>query len=299
MKKVINRANIHGYVYDCNLKISEVKKADSPVFGTKFITGKISVATDEECINVVDIRFGYVPPTTKNGSPNKTYDVLDQIMNGATVLKDGKENAIKVTASPSIVCNDFMNRQNELVSAKSLEGGFISIVNSVTPQAKFEADFLVTKYTHYDEDTENEKPEYGKLDGYVFLFNGAIQPVSFNVKDAGGMGYFESAVVPDQPLFLKVEGDIISKTIKVKKEEQGAWSVIVKEYDQTFREYLITQAKEAYELGDESILTQDEYKKALADRELKLAEVKKAHEERQNAPATTAPAPAAEGGFGW
>lgn len=300
MKKMLNRVDIQGYVYEHDLKISKVKKTDSPNFGKEFITGKVSIATDEECVNVVTVKFGYVTPTTKNGSPSKNYEVLEKIMNGgATVVANGKENALKVKVSPSLICNDFYNRDGELVSGKSLDGGFISIVNSVEPKAKFEVDFFATKATHVDENPDKQTPEYVKVDGYVFTFNGAIHPVTLNVKNELGMSFFENNVEDKKPLFVKVGGDIISKSIKVTKEEQGAWSTIVKEYTQSFKEYLINEANEPYDLNDDSILTQDEFKKALADREVHLAEVKQQYEERQNAPATPAAAPAAQGNFGW
>ena len=80
----------------------------------------------------------------------------------------------------------------------------------------------------------------------------------------------------------------------------------VKEYERKVREWIITgTAKEAYEIGDEKNgITVDEISKALADREVYLADVKKRQDEYQasknNGTTTTtasAGVTAAQGGF--
>ena len=53
MKKCINRVILSGYLYEHNLAIKTVKDQTSENFGKEFINGTISIAVDEEGLNVI------------------------------------------------------------------------------------------------------------------------------------------------------------------------------------------------------------------------------------------------------
>ena len=220
-----------------------------------------------------------------------------------------------VKVDTALALNDFYSQRNgeeTLVSAKRNNGGFVTIITSLEQEENkrntFECDMLIngTQYVEANEE-KNISQDYLILKGAVFSYNNAILPVDFVVKNPGGIKFFESLdISPKNLVFTKVWGNINSETIVRKVEEESAFGEpSIKEYTRTVREWVVvgTSKKEAiYEIGDsENGITADEIKKALADREVYLADIKKRQDEYQasknqttNSPAT---ATAAQGGF--
>ena len=77
MKAVVNKSHIEGYIYEHTLE-SKVSGPNSKNPGTEFISGNLSVATDEAILNIVTVHFSYVTPTTKNGNPQVTVTVCSK-----------------------------------------------------------------------------------------------------------------------------------------------------------------------------------------------------------------------------
>lgn len=316
MRKTINKEHVEGRVYEHNLALKTVQNRESANFGKEFIGGTLDIATDEDCLNIVTINFTYVTETTSKGNKNETFTALKTIIeSGKTVLVDGKDAATMVKVDTALGVNDFYtnrNGQEELVTAKRNDGGFVHIVNKLCDEAArstFECDMLIngTKLVEADEE-RNIAEDYLVVKGAVFNFRNALQPVEFVVKNPGGIRYFESLdASPSNLVFTKVWGSMKSETIKTVKEEESAFGdPVVKEYERKRREWVITgTAKEAYELDDEQNgITMDEVKNALADREKYLADVKKRQDEYQASKnSTTTPnaggagVTAAQGGF--
>lgn len=293
MRKTINKTTIIGRVYEQNLteKISG-DTAKTP--GVEFINGTIDIATDEACLNIVQIHFTYVTDTTKKGSKNSTYTALKKIINeNKTILTVGKENAMMVKIADSALdLNDFYTNRNgeeTLVSAKRNEGGFVTILTSLPEEKernRFETDMLIngTQYVEADPEKNIDK-DYLIVKGAVFNFRNDIKPVEFVVKSEGGIKYFESLdASPKNLTFTKVWGTINSETIVRRVEEESAFGEpSVKEYTRNVREWVITGTSKpdmVYEIGDsENGITESDIKKALADREVYLADVKKRADE--------------------
>ncbi len=316
MKKTVNKEQIIGRLYDASqLTIKKVQNSDSEHFGEDFIGGSMDIATDDDCLNIVTVRFTFVQEKYKSGKVNNTFGVLKNIIeNGKTIVADGKDNATIVKVDASLGLNDFYTTRNGeevLVSAKTNSGSFVSIINKLPDEDSrntFECDMLIngTRYVEADEE-KNIKEDYLVVKGAVFDFRNAILPVEFIVHNKGGIKYFESLEAsPQNPTFTKVWGKINSETIIDKREEESAFGEpAVKEYTKTIREWVITGTSKpdaTYEIGDEERgVTLDEIKKAIADREVYLAGVKKKSDEYQaskgTAKATAATAPAAAGGF--
>lgn len=293
MRKVLNKEHIEGRVYEHNLAIKTVQNSESKNFGKEFIGGTLDVATDEDCLNIVTITFTYVTETTSKGSKNETYSTLKNIIeNGKTVLVDGKDAATLVKVDTALAVNDFYTSRNgeeTLVTAKRNEGGFVHTINKLCdPAARntFEMDMLIngTRLVEADEE-RNIAEDYLIVKGAVFNFRNAILPVEFIVKNPSGIKYFESLEASSSNMvFTKVWGKINSETIKtVKTEESMFGEAKVTEYERTIKEWVITgTANETYEIDDEQNgITLDEIKKALADREVYLADVKKRQDEYQ------------------
>ena len=164
-----------------------------------------------------------------------------------------------------------------------------------------------TQYIEADEE-RNIAEDYLIVKGAVFNFKNDILPVELICRNKGGIKYFESLDASPQNLtFTKVWGKITSQTIVRRVEEESAFGEpAVKEYTRTSREWVITGTSKpdaVYEIGDsEKGITTEDIKKAMADREVHLADVKRRQDEYQaskNAGATTnvTSAPAAAGGF--
>ena len=110
-----------------------------------------------------------------------------------------------------------------------------------------------------------------------------------------GMNYFESLdVTKSNPVFTKVWGEIVcaSETTKV-VEESAFGEASVKTYTKRTKEWIITGTNtEPYEIGDAATgITIEEVQKAMADREVYLAERKK-NAEDYRASQNSSPSPA-------
>ena len=318
MRNPINKEHIEGRVYDFDLTEKTVENAQSKFYGKNFISGTVDVVTDDAGLNVVQIHYVFVQPTTSTGKANSTFNALKEIMtNGKTVTKDGFENATMVKADPSLALNDFYTDRTgewQLVSAKRNQGGFISIVKSINTaeaaRSTFECDMLINGTRYVEADPEkNITNDYLVIKGAVFSYNKSILPVEFTCEDKNGIKYFESLdASPTNPTFTKVWGIVKSETIVTRKEEASEFGApTVKEYTNTVKKYLVTgttTSDKVYEIGDATNgITAEEVKKALEDREIYLAQEKKRAEDYKaqkasgTAAATTTTAPAAAGGF--
>ena len=316
MRKPINKEHVEGRVYEHNLAIKTVQNRESANFGKEFIGGTLDIATDEDCLNIVTINFTYVTETTAKGTKNETYTALKNIIEtGKTVLVDGKDAATMVKVDTALGVNDFYTSRNGeevLVSAKRNDGGFVHIVNKLCDldaRNTFECDMLINGTRLVEANEEKKIPaDYLVVKGAVFNFRNALLPVEFIVKNEGGIKYFESLEASvSEPVFTKVWGKINCETIIDKREEESAFGEsAVKEYERKIKEWVITgTAKEVYEFGDEKNgITADEIKKAMADREVYLADVKKRQDDYKASQAATttsnagsAGVTAAQGGF--
>ena len=295
MRKALNRERVEGRIYDHDLALKTVQNTESKNYGKEFIGGSIDIATDDDNLNIVQVYFTYVTETTSKGNKNATFTALKNIIdNGKTILNNGADNATMVRIDTALALNDFYTQRNGdevLVSAKRNNGGFVTIVNSLgdaDTRNTFECDMLIngTKYVEADPE-KNIAEDYLVVKGAVFDFRNAILPVEFVVRNANGIKYFESLdASPQNMVFTKVWGKINSETIVTRREEESAFGEpSVKEYTRTVREWVITGTSKpdsVYEIGDaENGITAEEIKKALADREVYLADVKKKADEYQ------------------
>ena len=307
MKAVVNKSHIEGYIYEHTLE-SKVSGPNSKNPGTEFISGNLSVATDESILNIVTVHFSYVTPTTKNGGTNSTYTALSNIISGVAgnIMQHGKEKAAKVRIDSAIGLNEFYTERNgktELVSAKRNEGGFGHVVDTLNEDEKtrstFECDMLITKATRIEPNEEKNIPEKVVIKGCIFDFRKALLPIEFVATNPNAMNYFEGLEPsPSEPVFTKVWGRQISETIKNSVVEESAFGEdYVKSVESTRKEFLVTGAsKVPYLWDDESSITAAELKEAMAARETYLASIKQRQDEYQasknqaKAAAFTAPA---------
>ena len=318
MRKMENKENIQGLLYEHKLVLGTVKREDSENFGKEFIRGSVSIATDDACLNIVKVDYSYEPPIhKKSGKTNKNFAILKKIIDeGKTVLEEGAEAATKIKVDSSLWVNDFVdNGTKEIVAAKQNSGGFISIPDKLVDEkdrSTFKVDMFINSVKRIDADeTKGIMEDYLLVNGFVFNFRNNIAPVSLTVRSIGGISYFEGLDPSNAaPVLTNVWGKMVthSSVSTAAAEESAFGEEYVDTSERKFREWLITgTAKMPYELG-EGVLTVEELTTAMADREIHLADVRQKDAEYQaskaatqgadiTAPATVATAAPAAGGF--
>jgi hypothetical protein len=286
MRKAQNVEHVEGRIYQHDLAVKQVQNKESKNFGKDFISGNIEVATDEAGLNVIKVHFTYVTETTNSGSKNNTFTNLKRIIDeNKTWVTEGKDGALKVRIDTALALNDFYNNEDNLVSTKTNEGGFVTIINELNEEKErntFSVDMVITGVTHVDKDSDKNIDEHAIVRGAVFNFRNDLLPVDFKVKSAEGIKYFEDLGVTNaEPIYTRVWGKIISETTTTTQEVESAFGeAAVRTYRNTNKEWVITgTAKVPYDFGDENILTADELTKAAQDREVYLADVKKRNDE--------------------
>lgn len=287
MKQMINQERIEGRVYQHDLAVKTVQNQQSPNFGKEFIAGTLDVATDEAGLNVLQVHFTYVTEFTKSGGKNATYAALKRIIDdGKTVITDGVNLATRVRIDTALALNDFYAQDGSLVSVKTNEGGFVTIVGELCPENErntFTTDMLITNVNTVEVNEEKNIMEpYVTVRGAVFNFRNALLPVEFVVRNEAGMKYFEElGVTSAEPVFTKVWGKINATTITIEKTEESAFGeAAVKTYERKTKEWTITgTARIPYDYGDEAVLTAEDVTKAMQDREVYLADIKKRADE--------------------
>lgn len=275
----VNNVHCEGYVFNHTLSNRTSQKT-----GTPFIMGDLNIATDEDATNVVTVHFTYVTETySKSGKPNATYAVLQSIIDDNNTYENNGKDATKVRVDGQIEVNDFYTRDGELASPKRIRGSFVHTMNAGQSFAKrpatFEAEIVIAGCS---EKEVEDGDDYVELRGYVFDYRNSVLPVTFNTRSDGGKKYFlDQDISSNNPLVTKVWGDIVSMIVKTEKTVESAFGEpTVDVTTRTVRSWnVIGASAEPMEWDDESTITKDELKQALADREVYLAEVKQRQDE--------------------
>ena len=158
------------------------------------------------------------------------------------------------------------------------------VVNVPSYNAKF---MYVTSEVDIEESitTENinkviKTSVYNKIEEEYELVT--VIPVEFIVDKPNGMQHFEALEATNaNPIYTKVWGNIISRTIITTETEEGAFGEpLIREVQRKSKKWVIAStSKYPYDFGDEKILTMEEVQKAIQNREIYLAEVKKRAED--------------------
>ena len=310
-KTMINQTHIEGVLYEHALE-AKVTGDTSKNPGTPFISGTISIATDDAMTNIVPIHFTYVTATFGSGKPNDTYTTLSNIVNGTfgTYMKDGADKAVKLRVDSAIGLNEFYTDRNgkeELVSAKRNEGGFVHKVDAIDEDEKvrntFKVDMVINCVTHVEADEEKQMPEKAVIKGAIFDFRKSLLPVEFSATNPNAIAYFEGlGATQKEPVFTCVWGRQVSETIvRTVTTESAFGEDEVREIKSNRRDFVITgAAKDTYVWDDEGSITAAELNAAIQKREIDLAAMKKRQDEYKASRNATTPANAiapATGGF--
>jgi len=313
MRKNKNEELIEGYVFSSDLEL-KVSGENSKNPGTKYISGNLNVATDEDGLNVIPVHYTYVTEFTKKtdekGNPikNRTWTALTQIMEGAkekhTWLDGGKDSAMKVRLLTSADTSDYYRQSDDSMQTfQRNEGGFVNIVTDLSKgvRNRFTLDIMIIGVEDVEADLERKVEEYAKIHAYIFNYKNDMQPFTLIAKSGPAIRYFLSLDASKRnPVYTQVAGTIENTTQVTKKTVESAFgepSVDVTE--KHIREWVINWAKvEPYVIGLDDTITADEINEAMNNRELHLAEVKtrakKFFESQENAFANNIPVPTTE-----
>lgn len=308
-KTMINQTHIEGVLYEHNLE-SKVSGDTAKNPGTPFISGSISIATDDAMTNIVPVHFTYVTATFGSGKPNDTYTTLSNIINGTfgTYMKDGADKAVKLRVDSALGLNEFYTDRDgkeTLVSAKRNEGGFVHKVDALDEDEKvrntFKADMIITSVTMVEGDPEKNTVDKAVVKGAIFNFRKDLMPVEFSAVNKNAMNYFLGLDASQKnPVFTCVWGRQVSETIVRQIVTESAFGEDeVREVKNTRRDFVITgAAKEPYVWDDEGSITAAELNEAIQKREVDLAAMKKRQDEYKASKNRITPAAApAQGGF--
>ena len=209
MRNNKNIVYVEGYVYNFSL-FANVAGPNSKNPGQEYINGTVNIATDEDGINIVSVRYTYVTPTWKSGKENETYTILKALLDGAPVWeKDGKDKATKLRIQGDVEVNDFMGRDGNMVETKQVRGGFTHYANDGfrDKHNNFETDMLITGTNLVEVENGND---YMQISGYVFNFRNDFIPVTYSLTNEAGIKYFESLDISmNNPYYVYVWGKIV------------------------------------------------------------------------------------------
>ena len=287
MRKIVNREHIEGILFQHDLELKTVQNETSANYGKEFIAGNVEIAVDEEGLNVIPVHFTYVTEVTNSGKKSPTFTALKRIIDeDKSIVSVGKDEAFKIKIDNGLSVNDFYSNDDQLVSVKVNEGGFISIVNNLCDEKErntWEADMVITGCNIIEADPEkNIDADYMQVKGAIFNFRNELLPIEFILRNKDGFKHFEDMdASPAEPTFTKVWGRIncLTKTTTV-EEETAFGEAAVRTYERKVKEWEITGTPKviSYDFGGED-LTVEELTKAMQDRELKLADIKKRSDE--------------------
>ena len=287
MRKIVNREHIEGILFQHDLELKTVQNETSANYGKEFIAGNVEIAVDEEGLNVIPVHFTYVTEVTNSGKKSPTFTALKRIIDeDKSIVSVGKDEAFKIKIDTALSVNDFYSNDDQLVSVKVNEGGFISIVNNLCDEKErntWEADMVITGCNIIEADPEkNIDEDYMKVKGAIFNFRNELLPIEFILRNKDGFKHFEDMdASPAEPTFTKVWGRIncLTKTTTV-EEETAFGEAAVRTYERKVKEWEITGTPKviSYDFGGED-LTVEELTKAMQDRAVKLADIKKRSDE--------------------
>ena len=309
-KKFNNMVHLEGILYDANLE-QKVTGPTSKNPGTPYIRGSISVAVDPpECVNVIEVHFRYVTEITASGKNNPTFNTLNNIVNGNTpvMMKTSYEEAARIIVNNSaLTLNDFYStRNNQAVAAMRTEGGFLSVVSdsklnqNPAQRNMFNADMLINAIEYVEENPDTQTSAFVRVKGAIFPNFGEVRLLPWTMvataQDAQDyfLGLSETVSVND-PIILNVRGEQNCTTTVRKITDDSAFGTYVREVPINRRDYVITSvAAVPLDFGSEEVMTKEDLKQLIANRNLYLAEIKQNAEERaQSVPNMSNTAPAA------
>lgn len=266
MKK-LNAIEMKGRLYDQNLDTREADDGSTAIFGT------ITLEVDEKGTQVV-IRF-YAKPRYKNGKPNRTYGILEDIMNGeyrTVAIHQEDADWLSVTGNVDVsyfIGNTGAKSPEEMAISQQLRGAFINPNRKHEYCNKWKLDMLVTGVTEMEADPEKGFERHARVFGYcIDGFRERLLNISFDARSEAAINFVLGLTCSTkEPMFLPTWGALVKVGSRkvVKNMISGGDDDIVE--SERLR-WVLVGVGNPYTFGDPSDISAEDYetyRKALAD----------------------------------
>lgn len=282
-----NNCEIVGILKENNLKIDKLldKNTGAPY---NAIMGDIVVKVGEHDEHKVNL---FSKELTKAGAESKLFKAYKTIMDNYVSMadiaklpieeKEGKYPT-RLQVQGEIRLNDYYSN-NQMNSRAEISGKFITsdIKEGVEDKAEFTVEMYLNKKKN---ELDKDGIETGRLEveGILVGYNGIASPVSFKVTDEHGVSdYMKSNF--DVGDSVEVWGDLVNSAIITKTLKQG-FGEAKEEITATYKNEIVITGGEERVLNETKAFNPDLIQKALAEREIYLAEKEEETKSKANKP---------------
>lgn len=276
LRQAENKVEIEGLLLEIESK--EGTTSD----GREYLSATLTIETGEnKQHNISMFSMKLKADGTENGIYNSLKTVVDEYKSVAEV---GRDEADRVrTTTGSIALNEYVGQDGQLRSYPQIDATFVNRVDAgdeYEPKAEFQTEMVVSKVIEeIDKNTEEETGRV-KLSGYIPLYGGKVIPFDFVVNEDGSP-YVEDNYEPGDTVF--VYGDIVNRKEQTVRKIEAAFGADKEEiHYNTVREWIVTGGLEPYDEDDPKAYSTEAIKKALAEREVYLEEMKEKAKNKDN-----------------
>lgn len=255
--KSYNAFDMKGRLYAYALEEKDTDKGTA-------ISGTVTLEVDKNGTTVEAKFFAY--PTYNSGKVNRTHGMLEDMMAGnfKTVVDDG-DDADWLGMTGNIDVSYFVPRDgakdiDEMARSQKLRGSFLNANKKHEYCNKWKLDMLICAVRDVEEDAERQTPHFVRVTGYlVDDFRERVLGCEFDAFKQAAMNYILGLPVSyEQPYFVSVWGEIVKMNrLVVRKNAFGEDEK--NEYEST-RWGITGMNPDAYEFGDPSAITVEQYK---------------------------------------
>ena len=247
-----NTVSLRGTVYGAELQKRTFSKGDNK--GKPFIFGSVLVNCSNagEPLNLVRIKV-FLPKFKKSGEENISFSILEEILNSG---EDVNKTSIWVDCLGSLITDDYINHDGQLVTMKTVNVNFINYTDFEHPKAHayFRGDFVATKL----EVKKDDIGEYAEISGYTSNYTEQGFPISLSTREEDIIVFLEQQGIDENvPILFNIESEF--KTFKTQQEKKvlvgrasGFGTSIKKEID-------VVAIYEMTAIGESDIFTFDTF----------------------------------------
>jgi len=276
IREALNEVFIEGILKEKNLELTTINGENGK---QDVIRGEVVISTSSNSEHKVRI---FANKLTKEKKDNPIYKglvtVMDEYMSIADVLKLGQsaDTATKVRITKGrLGLNEYYTPAEELKSFPAVSTNFLNRVDETkgyNPKAEFTLEMF---FKSMKKEVKNSE-ETGRVivEGIIPMYGGAVAPITFIVADSDTVDYLETNYEVGKT--GKVWGEIINTVETTVKIEKGFGKAKEKTITNTLHELTLTGGEEEqYDEEDEKSYSVDIIKKAMAERDIYLDELKK------------------------
>lgn len=288
IREALNEVFIEGVLKEKNLELATVFTDSGK---QEVIRGEVVIATDDKSEHRVRI---YANKLTKEKKDSTVYKGLVTVNEEYVSVADALKNGLTVDAATKVRItkgklglNEYYTPTGELRSFPQVSTNFINRVDETkgyNPRAEFSVEMF---FKSIKREVKNGE-ETGRLlvEGIIPMYGGAVVPITFVVDDADAVDYLETNYEAGKT--GKIWGELINTVEITKKEEKGFGKAKEKVITNVLHELVITGGEEEqYDEDDEKSYSVDIIKKAMAERDIYLDDLKKKAKKNEGNKSTT------------